>query len=231
MSEQGTAPEERQMVFVPDPSRTWFYRLVRRVVWLIMMAWLRPSTSGAGVVPDEGAVLIAPVHRSNVDFAFAVLATDRKLFFMAKDGLFKKGLARRFFLALGAFPVHRESADRSALVLAEAVLRAGEVLVLFPEGTRREGPRVEAILEGAGFLSARCEAPVLPLGIAGSDRVMPKGAWLPRPKKVHVVLGELIEPPERSEKGRVPRSAVHRHTEAIRAGIQAAYDEALAEEA
>jgi 1-acyl-sn-glycerol-3-phosphate acyltransferase len=231
MSEQEAGPEERQMVFVPDPSRTWFYRLVRRVVWLIMMAWLRPSTSGAGVVADEGAVLIAPVHRSNVDFAFAILATDRKLFFMAKDGLFKKGLARRFFLALGAFPVHRESADRSALVLAEAVLRAGEVLVLFPEGTRREGPRVEAILEGAGFLSARCEAPVLPLGIAGSDRVMPKGAWLPRPKKVHVVLGELIEPPARSEKGRVPRSAVHRHTEAIRAGIQAAYDEALAEEA
>jgi 1-acyl-sn-glycerol-3-phosphate acyltransferase len=104
------------------------------------------------------------------------------------------------------------------------VLSAGEVLVLFPEGTRREGSVVEDVLEGAGFLSARSGAPVLPVGIGGSDRAMPRGAMLPRPRKVRLVFGELVPAPERSERGRVPRSAIHRQTLAIQDAIQAAYD-------
>ena len=180
------------------------------------------------MAPADGPVLIAPVHRSNLDFAFAILATDRKLFFMAKDTLWRSKLLGRLLVTLGAFPVHRESADRSALAHAEAVLAAGQVLVLFPEGTRRDGDEVTEVLEGAGFLSARCAAPVLPVGIGGSDRAMPKGAYLPRPRKVQIVLGDLLAPPARSEKGRVPRSAVHQQTEAIREAIQAAYDEARA---
>jgi cytidylate kinase len=215
--------------FVPDPHRTLFYRFARRLVWVLAQIWFRPSRSGPGAVPETGAALIAPVHRSNLDFLFAIYATDRKIFFMAKDSLWKSKLLGRLLIILGAFPVHREAADRSALVHAEAVLAAGEVLVLFPEGTRREGPEVGEILEGAAFLSARGNAPVLPVGLAGTARAMPKGAKMIRPAKVHVRFGALIPAPERSGKGRVPRSAVHRQSEAIRAGIQAAYDAAQAE--
>jgi 1-acyl-sn-glycerol-3-phosphate acyltransferase len=218
----------RGAAFFPDPRRSLFYRIVHGAVWCLLTLWFRPSVTGPGVIPAEGPALIAPVHRSNLDFAFAILATDRKLFFMAKDTLWRSKLLGRLLTTLGAFPVHRESADRSALAHAESVLGAGQVLVLFPEGTRRDGGEVTEVLEGVGFLSARCGAPVLPLGIGGSDRAMPKGAYLPRPRKVHVVLGELLAPPARSERGRVPRSAVHAQTEAIRAAIQAAYDEARA---
>jgi 1-acyl-sn-glycerol-3-phosphate acyltransferase len=216
----------RGATFVPDPSQTLFYRVVRRLVWIVITVWFRPSIAGPGTIPTEGPALIAPVHRSNLDFAFAILATDRKLFFMAKDSLWESALLGRLLVVLGAFPVHRESADRSALARAEAVLSAGQVLVLFPEGTRREGPEVTGVLEGAGFLSARSGAPVLPVGIGGSDRALPKGSWVPRPRKVRLFFGETIAPPERGEHGRVPRSAIHRQSEAIKQGIQAAYDAA-----
>ena len=80
-----------------------------------------------------------------------------------------------------SFPVHRESADREALQRAEEVLKRGEVLVLFPEGTRREGPEIEDLMEGAAFLSARTGAPIVPIGIGGSDLSMPKGSAIPKP--------------------------------------------------
>jgi len=223
--EERTPAPGRGTSFLPDPSRSLFYRSVRLLVWVVLKVWFRPSVAGPGRIPEEGPALIAPVHRSNLDFAFAIMATDRKLFFMAKDTLWESSVVGRLLISLGAFPVHRESADRSALGHAEAVLAAGEVLVLFPEGTRRDGPVVTDVLEGAGFLSARSGAPVLPMGIGGSDRAMPKGSWIPRPVKVRLYLGPLLAPPERNERGRVPRSAMHRQTEAIRSGIQAAYDE------
>ena len=214
----------RGTLFVPNPHRTLFYRFFRRLAWLLARVLFRPTIAGLGQVPTTGPALITPVHRSNLDFVFAIFACDRKIFFMAKDSLWKSKILGRLLGALGAFPVHREAADRSALVNAEAVLLAGEVLVLFPEGTRREGPQVGEILEGAAFLSARGNAPVLPVGLWGTEKAMPKGAKIFRPAKVHVYLGELIAPPERSGKGRVPRSAIHHQSEVIRAGMQAAYE-------
>jgi len=212
--------------FVLDPRLSLGYRLVRRVIWVLMRIWFRPVVEGPGRIPAEGPVLIAPVHRSNLDFGFSIFLSDRKLFFMAKDTLWRSRLLARFVMKMGAFPVHRESADRSALKHAESVLAAGETLVLFPEGTRQEGPHVGQILEGAAFLSARTGAVIIPVGIGGSARAMPKGSRFPRPVKIRLYLGPVIEPPAKSENGRVPRSAVHRHSDEVRAGIQDAYDRA-----
>jgi 1-acyl-sn-glycerol-3-phosphate acyltransferase len=131
-------------------------------------------------------------------------------------------------LSVGAFPVHRESADREALQRAEEVLRRGSVLVLFPEGTRREGSVVEDLMEGAPFLSARTGAPIVPIGIGGSDLAMPKGSTVPKPHTIQVVIGPAIPPPARTGGGRVSRSAVHAATEDLIPKLQAVYDEARA---
>ena len=120
-------------------------------------------------------MIIAPVHRSFIDFFVASEVTARKLHYMAKDSLWKNGLLARILPAVGAFPVHRESADREALRRAQQVLDAGEVLILFPEGERRTGPVVEDLHEGVAFLAARTGATVVPVGIGGSASVMPKG--------------------------------------------------------
>ncbi len=127
---------------------------------------------------------------------------------------------------MGAFPVHRDGADRLALDRAQAVLEHGDALILFPEGTRRSGPVIEELHEGAAFLAARTGAPIIPIGIGGTAEAMPKGSKFIRPVKVHLVVGEAIPAPPRSSKGRVPCHQVHEVTEHLRAELQRLFDEA-----
>ena len=216
----------RHQPFEIDPRRTLLYRAERMVFVTVLWAWFRPKVVGRVNIPATGPAILAPVHRSFADFGFAAFCTERKLFFMTKDEMWKHKWLGKLLLTVGAFPVHRESADREALQRAEEVLRRGELLVIFPEGTRREGAVVEDLMEGASFLSARTGAPIVPIGIGGSDLAMPKGSAVPKPYTIQVVIGPAIPPPSRTEGGRVSRSAVRAATEALTPQLQAVYDEA-----
>ena len=208
------------------PEAHPLYRIERAIFTTVMWTWFRPKVVGREHVPETGPVILAPVHRSFADFGFAAFCTERKLFFMTKDEMWKNKWLGKLLLTVGAFPVHRESADREALQRAEEVLRKGQALVLFPEGTRREGPVIEDLMEGATFLSARTGAPIVPIGIGGSDLAMPKGSAIPKPRTIQVVIGPAIPPPPRTGGGRVSRSAVHAATEALIPQLQAVYDAA-----
>ena len=218
----------RHQTFEIEPNYTPLYTAERAIFVTALWAMFRPKVIGRENIPKEGPVILAPVHRSFADFAFAAFCTDRKLFFMTKDEMWKNKWLGKLLLTVGAFPVHRESADREALQRAEAVLREDSVLVLFPEGTRRQGPVIEDLMEGAAFLSARTGAPIVPIGIGGSDLAMPKGSTIPKPRTIQVVIGPAIPPPPRTGGGRVSRSAVHAATEALVPKLQAVYDEARA---
>ncbi len=211
-----------------DTSFTRIYQFLRVLVRGLNRLLFRTTVDGADLVPDPGPVIIAPVHRSFIDFFVASEVTARKLHYMAKDSLWKNGLLARILPAVGAFPVHRESADREALRRAQQVLDAGEVLILFPEGERRTGPVIEDLHEGVAFLAARTGATVVPVGIGGSASVMPKGKRLPRPRHIHLIVGRPIAPPARTGSGRVPRSTVHQLTEELTASLQDLYDRSVA---
>jgi 1-acyl-sn-glycerol-3-phosphate acyltransferase len=205
--------------------RTLTYRLCAAVVAGLAKLLFRPTVVGAENIPLEGPVLIAPIHRSNVDFALTLFISKRKSFFMAKDSLFRVPLLGPLIAHLGAFPIHRGVADRGSMALSEAVLRQGHALVLFPEGTRKEGRDVAPLHDGAMFVAARTGAKVVPVGIGGSDRAMPKGAKLPRPSKIRIVVGPPIDPP--SADGRVSRSALSAKSEELRAALENVYHESL----
>jgi len=224
------APEApgRHQPFEVDPRRTVLYRVERMLFVTGLWAWFRPKVVGREHVPATGAAILAPVHRSFADFGFAAFCTERKLFFMTKDEMWNNKWLGKLLLTVGAFPVHRESADREALQRAEEVLRKDELLVLFPEGTRREGRAIEDLMEGAAFLSARTGAPIVPIGIGGSDLAMPKGSAIPKPYTIQIVIGPPIPAPPRTQGGRVSRSAVRAATEALVPELQAVYDEARA---
>jgi len=204
------------------------FRLIRVLVRVLLKLWFRPSIEQSTAIPEDGPVIIAPIHRSNLDFAFSMLLTDRKLYFIAKDSLFRGSILTRLFLMMGAFPVRRGSADREALVRCEEVLRAGHVLVLFPEGTRREGDAVENLLEGAAFLAVRTGSPIIPLGIGGTEAAMPKGSKFIYRVPVSVVQGAMITPPEPVEGKRQPRSAVHDLNDRVTQGLAQAFAQAQA---
>ena len=205
--------------------RTFTYRVCAAIVSGLSALLFRPSVVGAENIPLEGPVLIAPIHRSNVDFALTLFISKRKVFFMAKDSLFRVPLLGPLIAHLGAFPIHRGSADRESMAHSEAVLREGHALVLFPEGTRKEGRAVAPLHDGAMFVAARTGAKVVPVGIGGSDRAMPKGAKLPRPSKIRIVVGAPIDPP--SSEGRVARSALAAKSEELREALEAVYWESL----
>ncbi len=199
----------------------WLAHVVNRVSWRVTVEY-------EGTVPEEGPVILAPVHRSFIDFFVVSEVTRRKIFYMAKDSLWESRRLGALLDAVGAFPVHRQGADRLAMDRAQAVLERGDVLILFPEGTRRTGALVEDLHEGAAFLAARTGAAIVPIGIGGSARVMPKGSRIPRPVRVRLVVGEPIDAPERSERGRVPRSQVHALTGTLHEELQRLFDVAQA---
>jgi 1-acyl-sn-glycerol-3-phosphate acyltransferase len=144
---------------------------------------------------------------------------------MGKDSLWKSKLAW-YLTALGGFPVVRGTADREALRACEAILQRGEPLVMFPEGTRRRGEQLAELFDGPAFLAARTGAPIVPIGIGGSEGVMPKGSKLIRPKKVAIVIGAPIVPP--APEGRVPRRVVRELTEQLGTALQKCFDDARA---
>jgi 1-acyl-sn-glycerol-3-phosphate acyltransferase len=201
-----------------------------RIAWLVVVGvsklFFRESFEGLANVPTEGPFVLAPVHRSFLDFGLVAGVTKRRLRYMAKAEIFTYSVGARLLDALGAFPVHRGAADREALSKSIEVVRGGEPLVLFPEGTRRSGPVVEDLFEGAAYVAARTGVPIVPVGIGGSERALQKGRRLPRPVKVHVVVGAPIPPPASTEGGRVSRKSVHATTEQLRAALQALFDEA-----
>lgn len=204
----------------------WLYVGARFVVVGATRLFTRVRVVGAEHLPASGAFVLAPVHRSYIDTPLAASVTRRRLRFMGKDSLWKWKGPGWVLSALGGFPVSRGSADREALRRCIEVLAAGEPVVLFPEGERKSGPVVQPLMTGATYVAVKAGVPIVPVGIGGSERVMPKGVRLPRPRKVVVIVGEPLQPPATSSPGRAPRAAVRDLSATLYSRLQDLFDEA-----
>jgi 1-acyl-sn-glycerol-3-phosphate acyltransferase len=208
-------------------SALW-YRFARAVVVGFCRLFWRVRVTGAENVPP-GPFILAPVHRSNVDFAVVAAVTKRRMRYLAKDSLWKIGLFGKLFESLGAIPVARGTADREAMRQLEATLAGGEPVVMFPEGTRQSGPDVQPLFDGPAYVAARAGVPIVPVGIGGSELAMPKGSKMIRPVKITLVVGKPLHPEVREEGARVPRRAVAELTSALKDEVQRLFDEAQAQ--
>jgi 1-acyl-sn-glycerol-3-phosphate acyltransferase len=227
--ERDTAGDGAAPRAAPRPGRSelaWF-AVARWVVEIVARSLWRVRIRGLENVPRSGPFVLAPVHRSNVDFMIAGCLVRRRIRYMGKDSLWRHRWSAKLFDSLGAFPVRRGTPDRDALRTCEAALAAGEPVVLFPEGTRQSGPDVKPLFEGAVFVAARAGVPIVPVGIGGSEWAMPKGTRMPRPVRIAAVVGAPLPPPPRSEGGRVSRRAVTVLTGELHGELQRLFDEAL----
>lgn len=168
------------------------YTLLRLLSILIFKLFFALKVEGRENLPQKGGFILASNHTSYLDPVILGTACPRKLDFMARDDLFKRHLFSRLILALGAFPVKRDSADRRALKEAIRRLKDNRGLVLFPEGTRQSAGRLGQPAAGIGFLSARSAVPVVPVFIRGSDRALPRQARFIRLHKISVSFGQQI---------------------------------------
>jgi 1-acyl-sn-glycerol-3-phosphate acyltransferase len=203
--------------------------MLYRITWVFLLAlnkgYWRLKIKGRENIPATGPFVLAPVHRSFIDFSLTSSITRRRMRYMGKDSLWKVSLFGKFISALGAYPVHRGGADREALRRTIDVLQGGEPVVIFPEGTRQFGPKVQNLFEGAAYVATKVGVPIVPVGIGGSEYALQKGKKLPRPVKVTVVIGRPIAPPSTAG-SRTSRRAVHELTLQLRDEIQRLFDEA-----
>ena len=190
-----------------------------RVVW-------RMRVEGLDRLPTGVPYVVAPVHRSYVDFIVVGVAVRRLCRFMVKGTVWRSSFAGRLAEYVGSFPVDRDRADRSALRTAEQAVLGGDPVVMFPEGRRKEGPLVEDLFDGPVWVACRTRVPVVPVGLIGTDRAMPIDRSRIRPARVRVIIGEPIYPDVGLE-GRVPRRVVHEGTEQLRSALQELYGEGL----
>jgi 1-acyl-sn-glycerol-3-phosphate acyltransferase len=218
----------REVEAAAEPTRwqRWFYQVARAAVAGFCYSFWRARFEGREHVPTSGPFVLSPVHRSNVDTLLMGCVTRRRMRFLGKDSMWKYRWSAWLFTSLGGIPVHRSGADREALRLCEAALRAGEPVVVFPEGTRRSGPVVEDVFEGAAFVALRTGVPIVPVGIGGSERAMPRGTKLLRPVKIRAVIGPPLYPPDRAKGARVARREVHELSDQLRVELQQLFDEA-----
>jgi 1-acyl-sn-glycerol-3-phosphate acyltransferase len=135
----------------------------------------RCRVTGAGNLPREGAVIVVTNHKANIDPVIAGMVCDRPLRYMAKKELFGNAALRKLIVTLGAFPIDRGAGGRAALSTSLEILAEGGVLLMFPEGHRRHDDAVHDFLPGVGMLALRSGAPVVPLAMDGTQRMMAGG--------------------------------------------------------
>ncbi|APH04580.1 lysophospholipid acyltransferase family protein [Bacillus weihaiensis] len=143
------------------------YPFARSVVAGLIKPTYRIKVEGLEHFPKEGAVLLCTNHISNLDPPVVGVTSPRKVLFMAKAELFDVPVLKNLLKNFGTFPVKRGGGDREALRAGLKVLKEGNVLGLFPEGTRSKDGQLGKGLPGAGFFALRSNAAVVPCAIKG----------------------------------------------------------------
>jgi len=172
------------------------YWVVKALLSPIFFVLWRVRVQGREHVPDTGPVILAPNHVTFLDSMFLPLVLRRRVTYVAKAEYFDSWKTAWFFRAVGQIPMRREggSASERALAAARDVLRAGNVLGIYPEGTRSPDGRLYRGHTGVARLAIDCGAPIIPVGMVGTSEVQRPGSNLPRPfKRVTVRFAAPIE--------------------------------------
>ena len=125
-------------------SSMWIYRFVRRSIIVVLFRYFKVRHRGAEHLDTAGAVIVAPIHRSNLDAPLIAGVGHRRMRALAKEALFSNRPGAAFMAALGAFPVQRGGIDRDAMQAAKKILLNGEQMIIFPRAAVRAGSRSQA---------------------------------------------------------------------------------------
>lgn len=183
-------------------------RFVRATLGQLVRVVFRTRLSGAENIPASGAI-IAGNHVSYLDPILMWCASPRPVHFMAKRELWDSPVIAWMLPRLWGFPVTRGEPDRTAITTATELLKAGELVGVFPEGGRAEegSDELRAAQGGAAFIALRAGVPIVPVAFVGTEKAWPKGAKRPRLVRTYISVGAPIDPgsilPEGGRKERV----------------------------
>jgi 1-acyl-sn-glycerol-3-phosphate acyltransferase len=172
------------------------YWVIKIVLTPILRVFVRIRVEGKEHVPRSGPVILAANHRSFLDSIFIPLVIRRRVTFVAKAEYFDDKRVAWFFRGVGQIPIRREggSASERALQSATEVLEGGGVFGIYPEGTRTRDGKLHRGHTGVARLALRTGAPIVPVGLVGTDAVQPVDSKLPRLfKPVRICFGEPLD--------------------------------------
>ena len=147
-------------------------------------------------IPRAGGVILAPNHISYVDPPIVGCYLRRQVHYMAKEELFRSKLMGAWMRWVGAFPVRRGTADRKALKHAIDLLNQGRVVCIFPEGTRSPDGKLQDPELGIGLIALKSQAPIVPVAVIGTDKVLPPNSKRLYRHRVKIVYGKPLTFPQ-----------------------------------
>jgi 1-acyl-sn-glycerol-3-phosphate acyltransferase len=177
----------------------WYYYVCRVLVRILLFLTTRRQARGIENIPSQGPLLVISNHLSLADPPLLNGIFDRQVRFMAKKNLFVIKPVGNFIRGLGAFPVHRGRPDMRAFRQAEQVLSQDLALIVFPEGTRSRNGQLRQAFPGPALIALRSGAPILPIGITGTEKLERIKTFLSRPR-VTVSIGQPFHLPENASK-------------------------------
>jgi 1-acyl-sn-glycerol-3-phosphate acyltransferase len=166
----------------------------------ILMTVFRPWIVGRENIPESGGVIFAGNHLSFIDSVFLPLVLERRISFLAKSDYFlgkgiKGWLTRLFFKGTGMLPIDRSGgkASEASLNTGLAVLAKGEQLGIYPEGTRSPDGKLYRGRTGVARMILESGAPVIPVAMIDTEKVMPAGRRIPKVRRIGIVFGEPLD--------------------------------------
>ncbi len=176
----------------------WFMKYI--AIGPLVKAIYRPWVVGRENIPTDGAAILASNHLSFIDSILLPLMIDRPVSFLAKSDYFTgkglKGWATRVFMkATGQLPIDRSGgkASEDSLNTGLQVLGRGDLLGLYPEGTRSPDGRLYRGRTGLARMALAAKVPVIPVAMIDADKMMPIGAKVPRVVRVGIVIGKPLD--------------------------------------
>ncbi|RMF79915.1 MAG: 1-acyl-sn-glycerol-3-phosphate acyltransferase [Planctomycetota bacterium] len=176
------------------------YRFLQAICQIGLVGLCGARVFGVRNVPQHGPALLVCNHQSFLDPVLAAFGIPRECSFMARDTLFTNPRFRKLITTLNAFPVKRGQADIGAIKETLRRLKRGELVVVFPEGTRTPDGRVHNLHAGVILLARKARAPLVPTLILGAFEAWPRNARAPRPHPIIVAYGRAVQPDELADR-------------------------------
>ena len=176
-------------------NRLW-YRLIQCSLQLAAVLVYRVRYSGRRHIPSEGGVLVVSNHQSHLDPPLVGIGCPRLMNYLARDSLFHFAPFGRFIHSINAIPIDRKGIGLAGIKEALKRLKRGEMVLIFPEGTRSSDGEIAPFRPGFTTLAVRSKAAILPVAVDGAFQAFPRWRKFPGPGRIRVHYGTPMLPAE-----------------------------------
>jgi 1-acyl-sn-glycerol-3-phosphate acyltransferase len=179
-----------------------FYKLAKEFFRIILLIYNRAYVKWEAPLPESSRYIVAANHNSNLDPLVIGSNFPIRLKYFAKDELFHIFFIGRAIRMLGGVPVLQEDRNAAATALKTLLnlLQGGDSVILFPEGSRSPDGKLKPLEGGTALISIKSGVPIIPVYVSGTFEAMPSGAKWVKPKKIRLIFGKAIYPPDDKEK-------------------------------